>query len=141
MAELGTIAEGIVSGITKFGVFVDFGEGEKGLVHISELSYDYITDINEFIKKDDKVTVKVIKIDDNGKISLSIKQAQPKKKNTPQKQKSSPRPDSFDWSAKNDEEMSFEDRMSRFKSQSEEILRDNKRREMKRSGGYSRKGH
>lgn len=141
MAELGTIAEGIVSGITKFGVFVDFGEGEKGLVHISELSYDYITDINEFIKKDDKVTVKVIKIDDNGKISLSIKQAQPKKTNTPQKHKSSPRPDSFDWSAKNDEEMSFEDRMSRFKSQSEEILRDNKRREMKRSGGYSRKGH
>lgn len=141
MAELGTIAEGTVSGITKFGVFVDFGEGEKGLVHISELSYDYITDINEFIKKDDKVTVKVIKIDDNGKISLSIKQAQPKKTNTPQKQKSSSRPDSFDWSAKNDEEMSFEDRMSRFKSQSEEILRDNKRREMKRSGGYSRKGH
>ena len=141
MAELGAIAEGIVSGITKFGVFVDFGEGEKGLVHISELSYDYITDINEFIKKDDKVTVKIIKIDENGKISLSIKQAQPKKTNTPQKQKSSPRPDSFDWTAKNDEEMSFEDRMSRFKSQSEEILRDNKRREMKRSGGYSRKGH
>ena len=73
MAELGAIAEGIVSGITKFGVFVDFGEGEKGLVHISELSYDYITDINEFIKKDDKVTVKIIKIDENGKITLRLK--------------------------------------------------------------------
>lgn len=141
MAELGSIVEGVVTGITKFGVFVDFGENESGLVHISELSYDYITDINEFIKKDDKVTAKVIKIDENGKISLSIKQAKPKKTPRPRPEKSSPRPDMFDWTKKSDEELSFEDRMSRFKSQSEEILRDNKRRlDNKRSGGYKRRG-
>ncbi len=141
MAELGDIVEGVVTGITKFGVFVDFGENESGLVHISELSYDYITDINEFIKKDDKVTAKIIKLEENGKISLSIKQAKPKKTPRPKPEKSSPRPDEFDWSKKSDEELSFEDRMSRFKSQSEEILRDNKRRlDNKRSGGYKRRG-
>ena len=139
MAELGSIVNGVVDGVTKFGVFVNFGDGESGLVHISELSYDYITDINEFFKKGDEVSAKVIKIDDRGKISLSIKQAQPK----PLKiKKSSPRPDSFDWTAREEEELSFEDRMSRFKHESEEILRDNKRRmENKRSGGYSRKSH
>jgi S1 RNA binding domain protein len=139
MAELGSIVKGVVDGVTKFGAFINFGDGESGLVHISELSYDYITDINEFFKKGDEVSAKVIKIDDKGKISLSIKQAQSK----PQKpKKSSPRPDSFDWTAREEEELSFEDRMSRFKHESEEILRDNKRRmENKRSGGYSRKSH
>ena len=139
MAELGSVVKGVVDGVTKFGVFVNFGDGESGLVHISELSYDYITDINEFFKKGDEVSAKVIKIDDKGKISLSIKQAKPK----PEKpKKSSPRPDSFDWTAREEEDLSFEDRMSRFKHESEEILRDNKRRmEIKRSGGYSRKSH
>ena len=55
MAELGSIVKGVVDGVTKFGVFVNFGDGESGLVHISELSYDYITDINEFFKKGDEV--------------------------------------------------------------------------------------
>lgn len=139
MAELGSIVKGVVDGVTKFGVFINFGDGESGLVHISELSYDYITDINECFKKGDEVSAKVIKIDGKGKISLSIKQAKPK----PEKpKKKSPRPDSFDWTAREEEEMSFEDRMSRFKHESEEILRDNKRRmENKRSGGYSRKSH
>ncbi len=142
MAELGSIVEGVVTGITKFGVFVDFGNGESGLVHISELSYSYVTDVNEFIKINDTVKAKVIKLDDDGKISLSIKQAQPKKVNRTQKDAASPRPDTFDWTAKQDEDLSFEDKMSRFKTQSEEILRDNKRRmENKRSGGYSRRGH
>lgn len=142
MAEIGSIVEGVVTGITKFGVFVDFGDGESGLVHISELSYNYVTDINEFVNINDKVTAKVIKIEDNGKISLSIKQAQPKKVNRIKKEKTSPRPDAFDWTEKHEEDLSFEDRMSRFKTQSEEILRDNKRRmENKRSGGYSRRGH
>lgn len=141
MAELGSVVDATISGVMKFGVFVEFGDGESGLVHISELSYEYVPDINEFIKKDDKVKAKVIKIDDDGKVSLSIRQAKPREKAVRPRPEQSHRPDSFDWTARNEEELSFEDRLSRFKHESEEILRDNKRRlDNKRSGGYSRKG-
>lgn len=141
MAELDSIVNGVVTGITKFGVFIDFGEGESGLAHISELSYEYVTDINDVIKKGDKVLAKVIKIDDNGKISLSIKQAKPKKSGKQKREKVSARPDSFDWTSQSNDELSFEDRLSRFKLESEEKMRDTKRRlENKRSGGYSRRG-
>lgn len=141
MAELGSIVNGVVTGITKFGAFIDFGEGESGLVHISELSHEYVKDINDVIKKGDKVSAKVIKIDENGKISLSISQAKPKKSEKPKREKVSARPDSFDWTAPSNDELSFEDRLSRFKLESEEKMRDTKRRlENKRSGGYSRRG-
>lgn len=145
MAEVGSIVEGNVTGVMPFGVFVDIGDGESGLVHISELSNRYVKDINEFVKRGDSVKVKVIKIDENGKISLSMKQAQPAEKKVrterkPQKQESA-RPDAYDWSQKEDEELSFEDRLLRFKHESEEKIRDSKRRmESKRSGGYSRRG-
>lgn len=141
MAEIGSVVSGTVTGIMKFGAFVDLENGEKGLVHISEVSHEYVNDINDVLKKNDKVTVKVIKTDENGKISLSIKQAMPREKACRKENASKPRPDLFDWTAKRDEEMSFEDRMSRFKHESEEIMRDNKRRnDNRRSGGYSRKG-
>ena len=141
MAELGSVVDATISGVMKFGVFVEFGDGESGLVHISELSYEYVPDINEFIKKDDKVKAKVIKIDDDGKVSLSIRQSKPREKAVRPRPEQLHRPDSFDWTARNEEELSFEDRLSRFKHESEEILRDNKRRlDNKRSGGYSRKG-
>lgn len=146
MAEVDSIVCGTVTGVMQFGVFVDIGNGESGLVHISELSNRYIKDINEFVKKGDTVKVKVTRIDENGKISLSMKQAEPPEKPRGKKnnrtEKYSPRPDSFDWTARESEELSFEDRMLKFKHESEEILRDNKRRmENKRSGGYSRKGY
>ena len=141
MAELDSIVEGTVTGIKPFGAFVDIGSGESGLVHISELSGSYISDINSFVKKGDKVKVKVIRIDDKGKISLSMKQAEKPKGRERRLKKAQPRPDSFDWSARPVEELSFEDKLSRFKHESEEKIRDRKRRmENKRSGGYSRRG-
>ncbi len=145
MAEIDSIVDGTVTSVMPFGAFVDIGSKESGLVHISELSSEYVKDINEFIKKGDKVRVKVIRIDDKGKISLSMKQAElpkpPRKRR--EKQNAAPaRPDSFDWSARPTEELSFEDKLSRFKHESEENIRDSKRRmESKRSGGYSRKGY
>ena len=48
-------------------------------MHISEISNNYVKDINSYLKEQDKVKVKVLSIDPDGKISLSIKQAQPKK--------------------------------------------------------------
>ncbi len=74
----GSILEGTVVNITNFGAFVEI-EGKTGLVHISEVSDSYVKDIREYLKEQDKVKVKVISIDDKGKISLSIKQAMQQK--------------------------------------------------------------
>ncbi len=75
--ENGTILEGKVTGITKFGAFVSLPGGRSGLVHISEVAYSYVNDVNEFLKVGDDVKVKVINIDDNNRINLSIKQTLP----------------------------------------------------------------
>ena len=146
MAVVGNIVEGTVTSVMAFGAFVSIGSKESGLVHISELSNEYVKDINTFVKKGDRVKVKVIRIDEKGKISLSMKQAEDKPKEERVKQprptRVSARPDVFDWSARETEELSFEDKLSRFKHESEEKIRDSKRRmESKRSGGYSRKGY
>ena len=76
--EIGEILEGKVTGITKFGAFVELEEGKTGMVHISEVSNSYVEDINQFLKEGDVVKVKVINIGEDGKISLSIKKTQPK---------------------------------------------------------------
>ena len=75
--EVGNIVDGTVSGITKFGVFVDLGEKQTGLVHISEVAHGYVEDINTVLKVEDPVKVKVLSIDGN-KIGLSIRQTQSK---------------------------------------------------------------
>ncbi|MBD0384559.1 S1 domain-containing RNA-binding protein [Paenibacillus sedimenti] len=72
--EVGTKLEGRVTGITHFGAFVELAEGVTGLVHISEIADNYVKDVNDHLKLDDKVTVKVINVDKDGKIGLSIKQ-------------------------------------------------------------------
>lgn len=73
-AKVGSVIEGVVTGITNFGAFIQLPEGETGLVHISEVARFYVKDIREFLKEKDKVNVKVISIDPQGKIGLSIKQ-------------------------------------------------------------------
>lgn len=71
--EVGHIVEGKVTGITNFGAFVELGDGQTGLVHISEVADAYVEDIRDFLKEQDIVKVKVINIRD-GKIGLSIRQ-------------------------------------------------------------------
>lgn len=71
----GDIVEGKVTKLTKFGAFVDLGEGKSGLVHISEVADTFVKNINEYLSEGDEVEVKILKIDDNGKIALSIKDA------------------------------------------------------------------
>lgn len=63
--EVGNIIDGTVSGITKFGVFVDLGEKQTGLVHISEVAHGYVEDINTVLKVEDPVKVKVLSIEGN----------------------------------------------------------------------------
>ncbi len=76
--KVGEIYEGSVVGLVEFGAFVDLGEGVEGLVHLSELSWGGRKTPQQVLKKKQKVNVKVIKIaNEEGKISLSLRQAQP----------------------------------------------------------------
>jgi S1 RNA binding domain protein len=73
--EVGAILEGKVTGITKFGAFVQLPGGVSGLVHISEIANAFVSDVNDYLKLGDAVKVKVIGINEAGKVSLSIKKA------------------------------------------------------------------
>ena len=73
--EVGAIFEGKVTGITKFGAFVDIGGGKTGMVHISEVAPVFVKEIRDFVTEGQAVKVKVIGINDDGKISLSMKKA------------------------------------------------------------------
>lgn len=73
--EVGTKLEGKVTGITHFGAFVELQGGVTGLVHISEIADNYVKDVKDHLKLEDVVLVKVINVDKDGKIGLSIKQS------------------------------------------------------------------
>lgn len=75
----GDIVEGVVTKVAKFGAFVDLEDGKSGLVHISEIADTFVKDINNHIAEGDEVKVKVLSIDEKGKIALSIKDAAEKK--------------------------------------------------------------
>lgn len=143
--EVGSIVEGKVSKIMPFGAFISLPGRKSGLVHISEVARDYVENINDHLKEGDDVKVKVIKIDDTGKISLSIKQAaEPRKrekKQTLSENRGPIRPADIDWSASSRADLSFEDKLSRFKQDADEKMQALKRsNESKRSGGYRRGG-
>ena len=90
--EVGAILEGTVSSIAKFGAFVNLPERRSGLVHISEIASQYVADVNDFLKVGDPVKVKVLAITPEGKINLSIKQAQPTQAALQREHRSAPRP-------------------------------------------------
>lgn len=88
--EVGQILEGKVTGVLKFGAFVDLGNGKSGMVHISEVASSYVNDIHEHVSEGQVVKVKVIGIAEDGKISLSMKRAEERPK---QQHPSKPRQD------------------------------------------------
>lgn len=129
---VGKVVEGKVTGITNFGAFVELPGRKSGLVHISEISDDYVKKVSDYLKKDQKIKVKVLSMSDDGKVSLSIRQAKPKTNN----------PVEIDWNNtdKKQESMSFEDKLSSFLKESNEKhdtlkVRDNKKGYGQRSGG------
>ena len=73
---VGEVLSGKVTGITKFGAFVDIGNGRTGMVHISEIADEYINEITDHVHIGDLVNVAVITINGD-KIGLSIKQTLP----------------------------------------------------------------
>jgi len=123
--KVGEVVEGTVKTITNFGAFVDLGEGQTGLVHISEIADGYVKDVSEFLSQDQKVKVKVLNVDEqNKKITLSIKKVNESRPNNEYQKKT---------------EMSFEDRLSKFLKDSEERQSEVKRSfESKRSRGGRR---
>ena len=81
--KVGDIIEGEVTGVTSYGVFVKLDGNYKGLIHISEISGKYISNIEKLFSKSEKITAKVIDIDeDNKTVRLSIKQLGKNKKNS-----------------------------------------------------------
>lgn len=149
---VGTIVKGKVTGITNFGAFVELEDGSRGMIHISEISRSYIEDIRTVLKVGQTLDVKVISINEQGKIALSLKQLEegdgakkPVKKVKPQpkpRKKYEPAPavtspGDFEWQASS-AGGSFEDMMSKFKRTSEDKMSDLKRGE---SRGYSRRGN
>lgn len=117
---VGSIVEGVVTGITKFGAFVELPGGATGLVHISEVANTYVKDVKDYLHENDRVRVKVIHVDEKGKIGLSIKQADPNYHPGRTRRRVS---------------TSFEDKLARFLKESDERLQDLKRSTESKRGG------
>ena len=140
--EVGAVLEGEVTGITKFGAFVDLGDGKTGMVHISEVAATYVKEIRDFVQEGQKVKVQVLTISEDGKISLSMKKATPPAPRAPRQPVASPgRPGDFEWKPARNTSSSFEDMMSRFKQTSDEKMSDLKRSLDSKHGGFSKKGN
>ncbi|MGN0684869.1 S1 RNA-binding domain-containing protein [Subdoligranulum variabile] len=148
--QVGDIVEGKVTGIKPFGAFVSLPEGKTGLVHISEVSYEFVQDLSAVLEDGQTVSVKVLSIAPDGKIALSIKRTQPAPERGNRQQSGGPRPAHRPkredkprvWQPKPaapQGEMSFEDMMARYKSRSEEKIADLKRVTENHRGGYSRR--
>jgi S1 RNA binding domain protein len=127
-----SVVEGRVTGITKFGAFVDLGEKNVGLVHISQISNTYVTDVAQHLKVGDTVKVRVIGMTKDGKYDLSIKQLE-KREEKKFERPSGPRgerpggPRGFERREPRRFSNSFEEKMTAFLKQSEEKLLDYKR--------------
>jgi polyribonucleotide nucleotidyltransferase len=76
--EVGKIYDGKITKLMNFGAFCEFLPGQEGLIHVSELSDKYVKEVSDVVKEGQEVKVKLIAIDDQGRINLSIKQADKK---------------------------------------------------------------
>ncbi len=71
--EIGAVYEGKVVSVKEFGAFIEILPGQEGLCHVSELSNDFVKRVTDVVHIGDKVKAKVIDVDEQGKIKLSIK--------------------------------------------------------------------
>lgn len=160
--EVGAIVEGKVTGITKFGAFVELESGKTGMVHISEIANTFVNEIRDHVTEGQTVKMKVLAVGEDGKISLSIKKAENpsgRREDAPRRRPdAAPRRDTrawkdrpsqpapkrptgdFEWQSGRSSDASFEDMMARFKQTSDEKISDLKRAMDGKHGGFSRKG-
>lgn len=132
--DVGKIYEGKVTGITKFGAFVEIEPGTTGMVHISEVANTFVSEIKDHLAEGQTVKVKVLAVGDDGKISLSIKKAA----DTPPGRKDFKRgggPRRSDGARQQPQqeklpqtpEAAFEDMLNKFKQSSDERMGDLKK--------------
>ena len=155
--EVGTVVEGKVTGITKFGAFIELPTGQTGMVHISEIAPTFVREIRDFVTEGQTVKVKVLAIGENNKISLSMKQVEgqqnqsrphgqggngrpPRRRPEHHPEPRQHRPGNFEWQPRHNESSDFEDMMSHFKQTSDEKISDLKKAVEGKHGGYSRRG-
>ena len=132
--EVGSVVEAKITGITNFGAFAQIEGGKTGLIHISEIAVDFVKNIEDFVKVGDTLKVKVISCE-KGKISLSAKKVIEE-----ERAKKASRPAEVEIFEKpKDENLSFEDKMSKFKQDSDERMLALKRNFESKRG--SRRGY
>lgn len=137
--QKGEVLPGKVTGITKFGAFVQLAPGKSGLVYISEIANTFVSNVADFLSVGQEVQVKVIGIDEQGRINLSIKQAQPR----PESSQHTPKPFQYQHSPREIQPMpepetvpgdpDFEDKLKRFMKDSEGKLSDAMRQTERRT--------
>ena len=76
--EVGGVYKGTVTKLMTFGAFVDVGCGKEGLLHISKISSKRVDKVEDVLAIGDEITVKVIEIDNQGRINLSTKDLETK---------------------------------------------------------------
>lgn len=157
--------EGKVTGITKFGAFVELPGGKTGMVHISEVAPTYVNEIRDYVTENQTVKVKVLNISEEGKVSLSIKRAlEPSQQERPRGPRSDrggrdnrehrapyrPKrgpapvvtsPGSYEWTPRRNESASFEDMMQKYKQSSEEKISDMRRNVDSKRGSSMRRNN
>lgn len=153
-SKVGEIYEGKVTGLTTFGAFVKMSNGESGMVHISEVATNYVKDIKEHLTEGQDVKVKVLSINENNKISLSIKQTVEQPKDESEFKGRKPQQRNFNSSRETTKRpapqtksvnqpasaLSFEDMMAKFKQESDEKMSALKR-STEFKGNNSRRGN
>ena len=125
-----------ITNITNFGAFIKLTSGDEGLIHISEIANEYVSDINNFVQVGDLVKVKVIGINDKSKLELSLKQCNESdvvEKKEEVKEEPAPK-----VSPKKNKDNKFEDKLVNFLKKSEEKQIDI-RRNLKQKQGIAKK--
>ncbi|MDO8682355.1 MAG: S1 RNA-binding domain-containing protein [Armatimonadota bacterium] len=144
--EIGSTVEGAVVKLADYGAIVRLPGGKMGLVHISEVTDAYVRDVHDYFHENDRIFVKVLKLNNKGRYELSTKQAdapqtlpveQPPEKEKHPVQRQDEERRSYKWEARQKSvPQNFEEQLSRFMKDSEERLHDIKRNvESKRGGG------
>ena len=122
--EVGAVLEGKVSGVTKFGAFVNLPGGKSGLVHISEIANTFVSDVAQYVSVGQTVKVKVIGINGD-KINLSIKRAEESKEAPRRRAPKQPQQPSGQVAAPT-EDQAFEDKLKQFMKDSDSRIADNR---------------
>ncbi len=132
--EVGSVVEGKITRITNFGAFVELEDDRSGLIHISEVANEYVNNVSDFLHEGETVQAKVVSIDPNGRVALSLKKMKPPVQEVEKPARAAKPKPNKKLSA------SFEDKLSKFLKDSDERLTDLKRKtDSKRGGRGSRR--